>query len=137
MAAVTAASGIPAAGQNGRIDQHDVGHGQEGGDAGQNFGAPVGSQVSEFKVAFESLEHRRVLLGNHRQGVVAQRILCDDALMRNLCGEQAVVQQQVGADGGGEAEQDRPDPLEVRGEGVSAFARAHQRYASRRADGEQ
>ena len=48
-------------GQDGRIDQHDVGHGQEGGDAGQNLGAPVGSEAGKFKVGFESLEHRRVL----------------------------------------------------------------------------
>ncbi len=67
MAAVTAARGMPAAGQDGWIDQHDVGHGQEGGDAGQNFGAPVGSQAGEFKVGFKSLEHRRVLLEKHRR----------------------------------------------------------------------
>ena len=52
-------------GEDGRVDQHDVGHRQKGGDAGQNLGAPVGSQAREFKVAFESIEHRRVHLGEH------------------------------------------------------------------------
>ncbi len=44
-------------GENGGIDQHDVGHREEGGDAGKNLGAPVGSQMCEFKIAFEILEH--------------------------------------------------------------------------------
>ncbi len=51
----------PGIGQDCRIDQHNVGHGQERRDAGQDLRAPVGSQVGEFKVGFESFEHRRVL----------------------------------------------------------------------------
>ena len=57
----------PGGGQNRRVDEHDVGHGQKGGDAGQNLGAPVGAEAREFKVAFESLEHIRVSLGDHTQ----------------------------------------------------------------------
>ena len=52
-------------GENGRVDQHDVGHGQERGDSGQNLGAPVGPQAREFKIAFQSIEHRRVSLKEH------------------------------------------------------------------------
>jgi hypothetical protein len=39
--------------EDGRVDQDDVGHGQERGDAGQDLGAPVGAQAGEFKVGFE------------------------------------------------------------------------------------
>ena len=55
----------PGGRQNRRIDQDNVGHGQKSGDAGQNLGAPVGSQAREFKITFESFEHRRVFLGDH------------------------------------------------------------------------
>ena len=39
-------------GKDGRIDQHDVGHREKGRDAGQDLGAPVGAEMSEFKIAF-------------------------------------------------------------------------------------
>ncbi len=68
VAAVTAAQRNSGGGEDGRIDQDDVGHGEERGDAGENLGAPVGSQMGEFEIAFEMLEHRRVLLENHRCG---------------------------------------------------------------------
>ena len=45
-------------GQDGRVHQHDVGHGQESCNPGQDLGAPVGSQMAEFKIAFELCEHR-------------------------------------------------------------------------------
>ena len=61
--------------KDGRIDQHDVGHRQEGSDAGQNLGAPIGSQMGKFEVGFKVLEHRRVLLGKHMWGR-SQRRLC-------------------------------------------------------------
>jgi hypothetical protein len=51
VAAVTAARGMPVCREDGRVDQDDVGHGQEGGDAGQDLGAPVGPQAREFKIA--------------------------------------------------------------------------------------
>ena len=52
-------------GQNGGVHQHDVGHGQKRRDPGQDLGAPVGAQMTEFKIAFELLKHRRVLLEDH------------------------------------------------------------------------
>ena len=52
-------------GQDGRIDQHDIGHGQKRGDAGQNLGAPVGSQARKFKIGFKFFEHRRVSLEDY------------------------------------------------------------------------
>jgi len=64
------------------IHQHNVSHGQEGCDAGQNFGAPVGSQAVEFKVAFKSLEHRRVPVEDHRYAA-SQSGLWKRAVMRN------------------------------------------------------
>jgi len=65
VAAVTAARGMPDADRNGRIDQDNIGHGQERGDAGQNLGTPVGTQAREFKIGFEDLQHRRVSLEDH------------------------------------------------------------------------
>ena len=58
--------------KDGRIDEHDVGHGEERGDAGEDLGAPVGSQMGKFKVGFQALEHRRVLLENHTMRVNAK-----------------------------------------------------------------
>ena len=84
VAAVTAASGMPAGRQDGRVDQHDVGHGQKGGDPGQNLGAPVGSQAREFKIGFEALEHRWVLLEDHTAAAM-QSDLCDIG-----CGERLI-----------------------------------------------
>ena len=75
VAAVTAGKGHAGRREDRGVDQHDVGHGQKGGDSGQNLGAPVGSQMSEFKIAFEGFEHRRVQLEKHRVGA-AQRNLC-------------------------------------------------------------
>jgi len=43
--------------EDGRIYQHDVSHGQEGGDPGQDFGAPIGAQMLEFKIAFSLFQH--------------------------------------------------------------------------------
>ena len=43
--------------QNGRIDQHNVGHGQESRDAGKNLRAPVSPQVAKFEVRFNPLDH--------------------------------------------------------------------------------
>ena len=45
-------------GQYGRIHQHDIGHGQEGGDAGKNLRAPVGVEAGKFEIGFEAFEHR-------------------------------------------------------------------------------
>ncbi len=57
-------------GQDGRVHQHDVGHGQKRRDPGQDLGAPVGTQMTEFKIAFELLKHRRVPLEDHRRAAV-------------------------------------------------------------------
>jgi hypothetical protein len=38
--------------ENGRIDQHDISHGQERCDASEDFGAPVSSQMGKFEVSF-------------------------------------------------------------------------------------
>jgi hypothetical protein len=40
-------------GENGGIDEHDAGHREEGGHAGEDFGAPVGAELAKFEVAFE------------------------------------------------------------------------------------
>ena len=55
--------------QDGRIHQHNIGHGQESRDAGQNLCAPVGPQARKFKIGFQSLEHRRVLVDKHTPNV--------------------------------------------------------------------
>ena len=65
----------PGVGQDGRVHQHDVGHGEERRDAGQNLSAPVSPQAGKFKVGFESLEHRRVCLEKHR-APATQRKMC-------------------------------------------------------------
>ncbi len=61
--------------KNGGVDEHDVGHREKGRYAGEDLGAPVGSQMCEFKIAFKELEHRWVSLEEHRRGA-AQRDLC-------------------------------------------------------------
>ena len=63
----------PGGGENGGIDQDDVRHGQEGGDSGQNLSAPIGAQMSEFKIAFESFEHRRVSVEDHNVAATQRR----------------------------------------------------------------
>ena len=50
--------GHPRIGQDGRVHQDDVGHGEEGGDAGKDLGAPVGGEALKLKIAFQGFEHR-------------------------------------------------------------------------------
>ena len=43
--------------QNGRIDQHDVRHGEEGRDSRQDLGAPVGVEGAKLEVRLNPLDH--------------------------------------------------------------------------------
>jgi len=69
--------------EDGRVDQDNVSHGQEGGDAGQDLGTPVGPQASEFKIGFNLLEHRRVLLEEHKRGSTQSDLCGFDGIRRH------------------------------------------------------
>ena len=45
-------------GEDGRVDEDDVGHRDEGGEAGEDFGSPVGGVGREAEVVLEILEER-------------------------------------------------------------------------------
>ena len=55
VAAVTAASGMPVSCEDGGIHEDDVGHRDEGGEAGEDFGAPVGAEPLEFEVPLQPI----------------------------------------------------------------------------------
>lgn len=42
-------------GEDGRVHEDDVGHRDEGGEAGEDLGAPVGLEAAEAEVVFESM----------------------------------------------------------------------------------
>jgi hypothetical protein len=48
----------PGGGEDGWVDEDDVRHGDEGGEAGENLDAPGGVVGGEAEVLFESSEHR-------------------------------------------------------------------------------
>ena len=45
--------------ENGRVHEDDVGHRDEGGEAGEDLGTPVGSVAGELEVAFEAFARRQ------------------------------------------------------------------------------
>ena len=42
-------------GEDGRVHEDDVGHRDEGGEASEDLGAPVGAEAGEAEVVFESV----------------------------------------------------------------------------------
>ena len=51
--------------KDGRIDDHNVGHGQERGHPGQDFCAPIGAKSRKLKIAFEGRDHIWVSSADH------------------------------------------------------------------------
>ena len=69
VAAVTAGKRHAGGGENGRIDEHDVGHGEKRRDSGKDLGAPVGAQMREFKIAFKKRAHESATRRPHMHRV--------------------------------------------------------------------
>ena len=43
--------------EDGRVHEDDVGHRDEGGEPGEDLGAPVGAKVGKAEVSFQTGEH--------------------------------------------------------------------------------